>query len=185
MVDEILRDARSAMEKAVEAFRHEIASVRTGRASSALLDHIRVEYYGSNVPLNQVATIGVPEPRLITIQPWDKSAISSIEKSILGSNLGIQPSNDGSIIRLPIPQLTEDRRKELVKRVRAMAEEVRISIRNARRDANDMLKEAQKEGEVPEDDAKRGHDQAQKLTDDYIQTIDGVLKEKEKEIMEV
>lgn len=185
MVDEILADARKSMQKAIEAFRHEIASVRTGRANPSLLDHIRVEYYGSMVPLNQVATVGVPEARLITIQPWDKSAIGPIEKAILQSSIGIQPSNDGALIRLPIPQLTEERRKDLVKQVHTMAEEVRVSIRNARRDANHMIKDAQKEGEVPEDDAKKGQDQVQKVTDESIQAIEEAMKEKEKEIMEV
>jgi ribosome recycling factor len=185
MVDEILGDAKVSMQKAIEAFRHEVTMVRTGRANPSVLDGIRVEYYGSQVPLNQVATVGVPEPRLITVQPWDKTAIGPIEKAIVSSNLGIQPSNDGSLIRLPIPQLTEERRKDLVKQVRHMAEEVRVSIRNARRDANDLLKEAQKEGEVPEDDAKKGHDQSQKLTDEFVKTIEDILKEKEQEIMEL
>jgi ribosome recycling factor len=185
MVDEILSESKKAMQKTIEAFRHEISSVRTGRANPSLLEHIRVEYYGSTVPLNQVATVGIPEPRMITVQPWDKSAIGPIEKAILSSSLGIQPSNDGTMIRLPIPQLTEERRKDLVKQVRNMAEDVRVSIRNARRDANDLLKEAQKEGEIPEDDSKRGQDQTQKLTDEHIQLIETILKEKESEIMEI
>lgn len=185
MVDEILGDASAAMQKAIEAFRHEVATVRTGRANASVLDSIRVDYYGSQVPLNQVATVGVPEPRMITIQPWDKAAIGPIEKAILSSSIGIQPSNDGTLIRLPVPQLTEERRKDLVKQVRNMAEDVRVSIRNARRDANELLKEAQKEGEVPEDDAKRGHDQSQKLTDDSIKKIEDILKDKEQEIMEI
>lgn len=185
MVDEVLADTRHAMRKSVEAFRYETATVRTGRANMALLDAIRVEYYGAQVPINQVANMGVPEPRLITIQPWDKRVIPAIEKAILASNLGLVPSNDGSIIRLPIPQLTEERREELVRVVRQMAEEGRVSIRNVRRDANDLLKEAQRDGEVPEDDAKRGQEQVQKLTDAFVGEVDEILEEKEKEIMEV
>lgn len=185
MVDEVLADTRHAMRKSVEAFRYETATVRTGRANMALLDAIRVEYYGAQVPINQVANMGVPEPRLITIQPWDKRVIPAIEKAILASNLGLVPSNDGSIVRLPIPQLTEERREELVRVVRQMAEEGRVSIRNVRRDANDLLKEAQRDGEVPEDDAKRGQEQVQKLTDAFVGEVDEILEEKEKEIMEV
>ncbi len=185
MVDEILAETKSSMQKAVEAFGHEIAMVRSGRANASLLDPLRVEYYGSQMPINQVANVGVPEPRLVTIQPWDKTAIPAIEKAIMASNLGLVPSNDGTIVRLPIPQLTEERRLELVKVVRQMAEEGRISVRNARRDANEMLKDAQKEGEIPEDDAKRGQDQVQELTDESVKKVDDLLKEKEEEIMEV
>ncbi len=185
MVKEILADTRGGMQKAIEAFQHETATVRTGRANTMLLDTLRVEYYGSQVPIQQVANLGVPEPRLITIQPWDKSVIPEIEKAIQTSNLGLVPSNDGTTIRLPIPQLTEERRKELVRVVRQMGEEARISIRNARRDANDLLKEGQKEGEIPEDDSKRGQDQVQQLTDEFVGRIEEILKEKEEEIMEV
>ena len=185
MVNEILTDVKHGMQKAIEAFQHEIATVRTGRANSALLDAIRVEYYGSQVPINQVANVGIPEARLITIQPWDKSAIAAVEKAIMASNLGLVPSNDGTIIRLPIPQLTEERREELVRVVRHTAEEGRVSVRNARRDANELLKEGQKEGEIPEDDAKRGQDQVQDLTNEFVGKIDEILQEKEKEIMEV
>ena len=185
MVDEIMSEAKSGMDKAVEAFRHEIGTVRTGRASATLLDAIRVEYYGTQVPLNQVANVSVPEPRLITIQAFDKTAVPEIEKAIQASNLGLTPSNDGNLVRLPIPQLTEERRRELVKVVRQMGEECKVSIRNHRRDANDMLKEAQRDGEVPEDDAKRGQDQVQQLTDGHVKSIDEILKVKEEEIMEV
>lgn len=185
MVDEILSETKASMQKAVEAFGHETAMVRSGRASASLLDPIRVEYYGSQMPINQVANVGVPEPRLITIQPWDKTALPAIEKAIMASNLGLVPSNDGTIIRLPIPQLTEERRIELVRVVRQMAEEGRISVRNARRDANELLKDAQKEGEIPEDDAKRGQDQVQELTNEFVKKVDDLLKEKEEEIMEV
>jgi ribosome recycling factor len=137
------------------------------------------------MPINQVANIGAPEPRLITIQPWDKTALPAIEKAIMASSLGLVPSNDGTIIRLPIPQLTEERREELVRIVRQMAEEGRVSVRNARRDANEMLKDGQKEGEIPEDESKRGQDQVQELTDEYVKKVDDLLKEKEEEIMEV
>ncbi|MDP6778632.1 MAG: ribosome recycling factor [Candidatus Latescibacteria bacterium] len=185
MVDEVLSETKSAMQKAVEAFGHEISMVRSGRANASLLDAIRVEYYGSQMPINQVANIGAPEPRLITIQPWDKTALPAIEKAIMASSLGLVPSNDGTIIRLPIPQLTEERREELVRIVRQMAEEGRVSVRNARRDANEMLKDGQKEGEIPEDESKRGQDQVQELTDEYVKKVDDLLKEKEEEIMEV
>lgn len=185
MVNEILSEAKHAMQKAIEAFQHEMATIRTGRASTALLDTIRVDYYGTKSPINQMANVGVPEPRLITIQPWDKGTISAIEKAILASNLGLVPSNDGNLIRLPIPQLTEERRKELVRMVRHQAEEGRISVRNARREANEMLREAQKEGEIPEDESKRAQDQVQTLTDEFVVKVDDLLKEKEEEIMEV
>jgi len=185
MVKEILAEARSDMQKGIGAFQHEMTTIRTGRASTSLLDTIRVEYYGSNTPLNQVANIGVPEPRLLSIQPWDKAVIPAIEKAILASNLGLVPQNDGNIVRLPIPQLTEERRKELVKMVRQLAEEGRVSVRNARREANELLKEAQKEGEVSEDDSKRGQAQVQELTDDFVKKVDALLVEKEEEIMEV
>ncbi len=185
MIDEIMAEARTAMQKSVVALQNEMATVRTGRANAHLLDQIRVEYYGSQVPINQVATVGVPEPRLIAIQPWDKSAIPLVEKAIQGSNLGLTPSNDGTIIRLPIPQLTEDRRRELVRVVRHYAEESRISIRNTRRDANELIRDAQKEGEIPEDDARRTTERVQALTDEFVAKIDDVLTGKEVEIMEV
>ncbi len=185
MIDEIMVEARTAMQKSVVALQNEMATVRTGRANAHLLDQIRVEYYGSQVPINQVATVGVPEPRLIAIQPWDKSAIPLVEKAIQGSNLGLTPSNDGTIIRLPIPQLTEDRRRELVRVVRHYAEESRISIRNTRRDANELIRDAQKEGEIPEDDARRTTERVQALTDEFVAKIDDVLTGKEVEIMEV
>lgn len=185
MVNDILTDAKASMQKALEALHHEFASVRTGRASTHLLDQIRVEYYGSQVPVNQVANVGAPEPRLITVAPWDKSSIPIIEKAIRESNLGLNPSNDGTIIRLPIPPLNEDRRKELVKVVRQYAEESRVSVRNHRRDANDLVKAGQKDGEIPEDDAKRASEQIQDLTNAYIKQIDETLKDKEEEIMEV
>ena len=185
MINDILSEAKSHMQKAIESVQHEMALIRTGRATTNLLDVVRVEYYGTHMPINQVATIGVPEPRLLTIQPWDKSAISAVEKAILASGLGLTPSNDGTVIRLPIPQLTEERRKDLVRVVHKLAEEGRVSIRNARRDANEMLKEAEKEGEIPEDDSKKAQKHVQDLTDEYIKKVDEVLKRKEAEIMEV
>ncbi|MYD62176.1 MAG: ribosome recycling factor [Gemmatimonadetes bacterium] len=185
MIDEIMAEARTAMQKSVIALQNEMGTVRTGRANAHLLDQIRVEYYGTQMPINQVATVGVPEPRLIALQPWDKSAIPLIEKAILESNLGLTPTNDGTIIRLPIPQLTEDRRREFVRVVRQYAEESRISVRNTRRDANELIRDAQKEGEIPEDDARRTTDRVQDLTDEFVAKIDEVLKEKEEEIMEV
>ena len=185
MIDEIMAEARTAMQKSVIALQNEMGTVRTGRANAHLLDQIRVEYYGTQMQINQDATVGVPEPRLIALQPWDKSAIPLIEKAILESNLGLTPTNDGTIIRLPIPQLTEDRRRELVRVVRQYAEESRISVRNTRRDANELIRDAQKEGEIPEDDARRTTDRVQDLTDEFVAKIDEVLKEKEEEIMEV
>lgn len=185
MVEEILSDTKISMQNAIDAFQIDTTSVRTGRANAAVLDVIRIEYYGSQVPIQQVANLGVPEPRLITIQPWDKSVISAIEKAIQTSNLGLVPSNDGTTIRLPIPQLTEERRKDLVKVVRQMAEEARISIRNVRRDANDLLKEGQKDGEIPEDESRRNQTQVQQLTDEYVERVEEILREKEEEIMAV
>lgn len=185
MIDDIMAEARTSMQKSVTALQKEMATVRTGRANAHLLDQIRVAYYGSQVPINQVATVGVPEPRLIAIQPWDKSAIAPIEKAIQESNLGLTPSNDGTIIRLPIPQLTEERRRDLVRLVRQYAEESRVSVRNARRDANEFIRDAQREGEIPEDDAHRATARIQALTDEYVAKIDDVLQDKETEIMEV
>lgn len=173
------------MKKTVELFRKELSSLRAGRASPALLEKITVDYYGVPTPVNQIATITVPEPRLMVIQPWDKSMVSSIEKAIMKSDLGITPRSDGNLIRLSIPQLTEERRAELVKMVRKKAEEERIAIRNLRRDANDDIRELEKEGEISEDEARRTQDEVQKLTDKYIAEIDKILSAKEKEIMEV
>ena len=185
MVNEIFAETKTAMQKAIEALQHDLATLRTGRASANLLDSLRVEYYGSQVPINQVANVGVPEPQLLVIQPWDKSVIPQIEKAIQASSLGLTPNNDGEIIRLPIPQLTEERRLELVRVIRAKGEETRVSIRGARRDANDLLKEAQKEGELPEDEAYRGQDQVQELTNEFVAKAEDVLDEKEAEIMQI
>ena len=185
MIDEIRSDAKQGMEKSLEALRHELASIRTGRATTSLLDGIRVNYYGSMVPIKQVANIGVPEPRLVAIQPWEPKMVPVIEKAVLSSGLGLTPISDGTIIRLPIPQLTEERRHDLARMVRKLAEEGRISIRNVRRDANELLKEATKEGEVSEDDSHRGQREIQDLTDEYIHKVDQMLEMKEQEIMEV
>jgi ribosome recycling factor len=173
------------MSKSVEATKHEFTTIRTGRASAALLERVQVNAYGTKMPINQLATISVPEPRLLTITPFDKSIIRDIEKAILESDLGLTPSNDGQLVRLPIPQLTEERRKELVKQVRALAEDGRVAARNVRRDAQHQLKEAEKNGETGSDDVHRAEDRLQKVTDENVQAIDAALKAKEAEIMEV
>ncbi len=185
MIDDVLADANKRMDKSVEAAKHEFTTIRTGRASAALLDRVQVQVYGTSMPVNQVATIGVPEPRLLTITPFDKGTIRDIERAIMESDLGLQPANDGQLIRLPIPQLTEERRKDLVKQVRNMAEEGRIAARNIRRDAIHHLKELEKDGDVGADDVHRAEDRLQKLTDTHTAAIDSALKGKEAEIMEV
>ena len=173
------------MEKSVEATRHKFASVRTGRASAALLDRIMVDYYGAQTPLNQLATCHAPEARLLTVQPYDKSSIKDIERAILESDLGLTPNNDGQIIRLQVPELTEERRRELVKVVRNLAEEGRVAIRNIRRDVMHDLRELRDAGEAGSDDEHRAEEALQKLTDEKIEELDGVLKAKEDEILEV
>ncbi len=173
------------MEKAVTDLQHDLAAIRTGRASLGLLDHIRVDYYGTPTPLNQVANLHVPEPSLITIQPWDVSQIGPIEKSIRTSDLGLNPANDGKIIRLPIPPLTEERRKELVKKLHGAAEHHRVAVRNIRRDGNEAVKKLLKDKKVTEDEEKKAHDEIQKLTDSYMAKIDQLAKTKEKEILEI
>jgi ribosome recycling factor len=184
-IDEFVADATRRMDKSVETAAHEFTTVRTGRASAALLDRIQVDYYGTATPLKQLATINVPEPRLLTIQPYDPSSIKAIERAIQESDLGLTPSNDGKIIRLPIPQLTEERRKELVKVVRGLAEEGRVAVRNVRRDVMHHLKELVREGEVGDDEERRAEERVQKLTDEHTSKIDELLKRKEAEIMEV
>ncbi|MCU1232044.1 MAG: ribosome recycling factor [Candidatus Solibacter sp.] len=184
-VKEVEANLKTRMEKAVSDLQHEMASIRTGRATLSLLDHIRVDYYGTPTPLNQVANLHVPEPNLITIQPWDVSQIGAIEKSIRTSDLGLNPANDGKIIRLPIPPLTEERRKDLVKKLHAAAEHHRVSVRNIRRDGNESVKKLAKEKKITEDDDKKAHDDIQKLTDLYMGKIDTAAKTKEKEIMEI
>jgi ribosome recycling factor len=180
-----LKKASEKMDKAVEAMRREFTGVRTGKASPALLDSIRVEAYGSQVPLNQVATVSAPEPRLLVIQPWDRAMISPIEKALQISDLGLNPSNDGKVVRVPIPPLTEERRREYVKLLHRIAEEGRVAVRMARKDANDEIKHRQKDGEISEDEARREQDDVQKLTDRHITQIDELLKHKEAEVMEV
>ncbi len=184
-IKEIQKDAETRMKKAVESTRAELAKIRTGKASPALLDTLRVSYYGTLVPIKQVASISVPEARLITIQPWEKNMLAEIEKAILKSDLGLNPVNDGNVIRLPIPQLTEERRKDLVRLCHKLAEEGRIAIRNIRRDANEHLKKKEKNHEISEDQMHTALDEIQKLTDKYIEQIDEILKNKEDEIMEV
>ncbi len=184
-VDELIQEAQGRMAKSVEHARGEFNTVRTGRASAALLDRIEIDYYGQKTPLKQLATINVPEARLLTVQPFDPSSLKSIEKAIMESDLGLTPSNDGKIIRLPIPQLTEERRKELVKVVRHLAEEHKVAVREIRRDAMRHLKELVDNGDVGADEEHRGEDRVQKLTDDHAKQIDELLKHKEAEVMEV
>jgi ribosome recycling factor len=172
------------MDKTIASLKTELKRVRTGRANLSLLDGIRVDYYGTPTPINQMASLSVPESRLITIQPWDASVIKEIEKALLKSDLGLTPSNDGKIIRMTIPPLTEERRKQLAKSVHKTCEDHKIAIRNIRRDANELLKSLKKDGEVAEDDAFKGQDQVQKITDEFISQIDDIYKEKEKEILE-
>ena len=184
-VDELLQDAIRRMDSSISHTRSEFNSVRTGRASAALLDRITIDYYGTQTPLKQLATINVPEPRMLTIQPFDPSSMKAIEKAIQESDLGLTPSNDGKMIRLPMPQPNEERRKELVKVVRKLAEEGRVSVRNVRRDVIHHLQELSKKGDVGDDDERRAEERVQKLTDDHTKTIDDLLKHKEAEIMEV
>ncbi|MGD9140563.1 MAG: ribosome recycling factor [bacterium] len=185
MIDLILEETEEKMKKSLAAFRRELATIRTGKATTTLLDGIKVDAYGQSMPLNQVASISVPEPRLILVQPWDQTIVSDVEKAIQKSNTGLVPNTDKNVIRLPIPPLTEERRVELVKVVKKHAEESRVSVRNIRRDANEHLKKAQKDGDISEDDSHKAVDKVQKLTDKYVEEIDKVLADKEKEIMEV
>jgi ribosome recycling factor len=184
-IDELLQDARERMSKSVDAIRHEFASIRTGRASPALLDRISVDYYGTATPLKQLATISAPEPRLLTVQAYDKSSIKNIEKAILESDVGLTPNNDGNLIRLSIPELTEERRKQLVKVVHGIAEEGRVAIRNIRREVMHDLRELKGEGDVGSDDEHRAEVELQKLTDGKISDLDALMKGKEAEVLEV
>ncbi len=184
MKEEILSELRQKMNKAVDALKKDFLKIRTGRASTALLDGIKVDCYDTQMPIDQVATISAPESRLITIQPWDQTIIGSVEKSILKSELGLTPMNDGKIIRISIPPLTEERRKELAKLARKMAEENKISIRNFRREANEMLKELKAEKEISEDELYRSQDDVQKITDEFIKKVDETTAQKEQEIIE-
>jgi ribosome recycling factor len=185
MLQDVLNDAEDRMKKSVDALQRELAAIRTGHAHVGLIDHVKVEYYGTETPLNQMATVAAPEARLITIQPWDRSALAAIEKAIQKSDLGLTPSNDGAIIRLPIPPLTEQRRKDMIKLVHTRAEEGRVAVRNIRRDAVEKLRRMTHDKEMGEDDQKKGQDQLQKLTDKYVGVIDQRGKQKEAELMEV
>ena len=185
MDENFIKDVEGKMEKTLGALKTDLGKVRTGRASLALLDHIRVDYYGTSTPLQQVATLSVPEPRAMTIQPWDTSVIGEIEKAILKSELGLTPANDGKIIRISIPRLTEERRKELVKVVKKMAEGTKVAMRNIRRDANESLKGMEKSKKISQDEQRQMMDKVQTVTDKSIEKADGVLAAKEKEILEI
>jgi len=185
MIEELLEDAGARMGKSVESTSHELATVRTGRASPALLDRVVVDYYGASTPLRQMATISAPEPRMLTVQPYDKTSMKLIEKAISNSDLGLNPSNDGIIMRLSIPELNEERRRDLVKVARQIAEEGRIAIRNVRRDVKQDLRELKDAGDVGEDDERRAESELQKLTDSHIAELDTLVKTKEEEILEV
>ncbi|MBI3978159.1 MAG: ribosome recycling factor [Chloroflexi bacterium] len=185
MIEEALAEAENRMKKAVEALRRELATLRTGRATPALVDRLPVDYYGVSTPLNQIANISAPEPRLLVIQPYDKGSIQAIEKAILKSELGLTPSNDGRVIRLVIPQLTEERRRDLAKVVRRKVEEARVAVRNVRREVHEDLREMEKEKVISEDDHRRGDERLQKLTDRYVAEVDRVGEAKEAELMEV
>lgn len=185
MANEMVQDAKKRMSKAIDALRNELATIRAGRANPALLDRVQVEYYGADTPLNQLAGITAPEARMLVIQPYDKSIMSEIERAILKADLGLTPNNDGGVIRISIPPLTEERRKDLVKQVKKAGEEAKVAVRNVRRDANDNLKKAEKAGDITEDELRRLTDDVQKLTDEHINNIDQVSATKEKEIMEV
>jgi ribosome recycling factor len=185
MIADVKSKTSAAMVKALESFKRDLSKVRTGRASLSLLDDVRVDYYGTPTPLNQVGALAVPEPRLITIQPWEKNLVGEIEKAILKADLGLNPSSDGQLIRLAFPPLTEERRKEMVKQVKRMGEDARVSVRSARREANDALKKLEKDKEITEDDLKRGEKEIQEITDDYVTRVDQVIVEKEKDLMEI
>ena len=184
-LEELTSEATQRMSQSIGDLRHELSTIRTGRASVSILDPVRVNYYGTPTPLNQVASISTPEPALILVQPWDASQMGAIEKAIMGANLGLTPANDGKVIRLPIPPLTEERRKELVKRVHQVVEQHRVAVRNVRRDANDLAKRFLKDKEISEDEQHHNHDAMQKMTDGTIADIDAIGSTKEKEILEI
>ncbi len=184
-MESVFKEAEEKMDKTIAAFRHELSKIRTGRASVTMIEDIKVDYYGNLSPLNQVATLAVPESRLITIQPWDISQLPDIEKAISGADLGLNPSNDGKIIRIQVPSLTEERRKEYVKLAKKYGEEAKVSVRNSRRDANESLKKLEKDKEITEDDLKKGQHKVQELTDAKIKMLDEILEKKEQDIMEV
>ncbi len=185
MIDKVLNETEEKMEAAVEGIRHEFQAIRTGKAAPSLLEHIQVDAYGSMMPLNQLGTVSAPEPRLLLVQPWDKTQIGAIMKAIQSSDLGLTPSNDGSVIRIPIPQLNEERRRELVRLAHKIAEQGRVSVRHARKEANDGLKKAEKDGVVSEDQMHTGLEKVQELTTDFTKKLDELLAHKEEEIMEV
>ncbi len=184
-MEQVFKDIEKRMSNTIEVLKQEMASLRAGRANPALLDNVHVEYYGVPTPLNQVANISAPEPRMLRVQPWDKGIIGDVERAILKSDLGLNPNNDGNIIRISIPQLTQERRQDLVKVVKKNGEETKVSIRNVRRDANETLKKAEKNGDISEDDLRRYQDEVQEVTNKYTQQVDDVVNRKEAEIMEI
>lgn len=185
MIDSILSDAEEGMNKAIERFKSELAKVRTGRANLSLLDNVKIDYYGTPTPLNQVASLNVADARLITIKPWEKPMLPLIEKAIRSSDLGLNPVTDSELVRLPIPPLTQERRKDLAKVIKKMTEEARVAVRSGRRDGNDMIKDAEKEKELSEDESKAGQKRMQELTDKYVSVVDDIGSKKEAEILEV
>jgi ribosome recycling factor len=185
MLKEVLKNTEETMASAIEHLQNDLSGIRTGKANPALLDSIRVDYFGQQVPLKQVASIAVPDPRLITIQPWDKTVVPEIEKAILGSELGLNPQNDGTIIRLPIPQLTEERRKDLVKAVKRLGEDAKVSLRNIRRNVNDDIKKLEKSHDIGEDEMHSNQEEIQKLTDSYVKQVEEVISAKEKDVLEI
>lgn len=185
MIDEILEDADSRMQKSIESLKNELTKIRTGRAHASLLDHVTVEYYGSEVPLSQVANVATEDARTLSVTPWEKPMVAVVEKAIMTSDLGLNPATAGTVIRVPVPPLTEERRRDLVKVVKGEAESARVAIRNIRRDANSDLKTLEKEKEISEDEEHRAQDNVQKLTDKYVKEVDGVLEQKEQDLMEI
>jgi ribosome recycling factor len=185
MIDDVLLDATDRMEKTLEALQRDLATVRTGRASPALVEHLKIDYYGTPTPLNQLATISTPEARLIVIQPWDRGSIGTVEKAILKSDLGLNPASDGTVIRLAIPQLTEERRRDIAKQIRKRTEEARVAARNIRRDCHDQMRRLEHDHEISEDDLHRSEKDLQELTDDHIKQIDKIGHEKEEEVLAV
>lgn len=185
MIEDVKKDATTRMAKTAEALRHELAKIRTGRAHPSLLDHIRVNYYGSEVPLNQVANVAVEDARMLTVTPWERNMVQVVEKALIQSDLGINPSTAGTVIRVPMPPLTEQRRRDLQKVARHEAEQARVAVRNVRRDANQMLKDLVKDKEISEDDERRGQEAIQKLTDQYVKEVDQILEQKEQDLMAI
>lgn len=184
MIDDIMKDVESRMKKSIASLQKDFTAIRTGRATPAMFDGLRVDVYGTEMPINQVATISIPEPRLVVIQPWDRNNLSSVEKAILKSDLSLNPANDGNVIRIQIPELTEERRKEYAKQAKQKAEECRVAIRNVRRDGNDMVKSLEKDKDISEDESKSAQDDIQKITDKYIDEVGSLTENKEKEILD-